>query len=154
MKAFVITDRKLLMQKLLKEDVFDAFLVHQITIKKGASLVIDGETKANASSGSQDFEESEEAGAFTPTVYKEVRPVVYAFIKGSRTPSMMKFVLLTPKVPEGIDSRSINILFRDGVMAVTTGLARRDFSLDKSFEEAWDRRIERLLTDLGIDFEV
>lgn len=136
MRSFVVTGRRELMQALLTKDVFDRLLVSEVMVRKGALLTLDGH---------------EADGGIAE--YGSVRNVVYGFIKGRETPSYMKFVLLSPENPPGVTSRSVNIIFRDGSLVITSGIACRNFTTDKTEEGNWDEWTKLFLLSAGIDFQ-
>lgn len=136
MKAFRIKDNRNFMKMLLSEDCFDEWILKEATVIKGASLVLDGMGEGNEAS-----------------TYKSFRKVLFEFIRGKETPSYMKFVFLYNEPAEGVQSRSLNVIFRDGVITVTTGLALSGFSLDRTLEMEWDAKAESFLTTLGVEIE-
>ena len=136
MRAFLIDNQKVLMQHLLVRETFDGLLLSEAVVKKGATLTLDGHG---------------EEGLFA---YGTFRELLYAFIKGKETPSFLKVVLLSPEEVPGLSSRAVNILFRDGALQVTTGVAYENFSLDRTPEMEWDAAVEGLLRKNDIDFSL
>ena len=55
---------------------------------------------------------------------------------------------------EDISGIFLNLTFRDGQMVLTTGVSYRTFSLDRSFDNAWDTLAARFLEHHGIDYDV
>lgn len=137
MKAFQINDNKGFMKVLLSGDSFDEWILSEATVIKGASLILEGIPTGDS-----------------PTKYKSLKNIIFEFIRGKETPSYMKFVLLFPEAAEGVLSRSLNVLFRDGMITVTTGVALEGFSLDRSIENDWDVKVTAFLEGLGIDIQL
>ncbi len=137
MRSFVVEDRRALMKALLLEDTFDHFLLSEVAIRKGAFLSIDGH---------------EPEGQIVN--YGQLRGIVYRFIQGNETPSYMKFVLLSPEDLPGVESRSINIIFREETLIVTSGFSYREFIPDKTEEGNWDEQVRSFLTTMGIGFNM
>ena len=92
MLALKLTDIKDFMNKLLRSDIFDHFLLQEADILTGASFVIDGHIN-------KDFYSSEELEALGLTDHKALpfsmlRTQCFDLIKGKKTPSSFKFIFL------------------------------------------------------------
>ena len=151
MQALELTDIKDFMNKFLRTDIFDNFLLQEGMITGVASYRIDG----RMTGGFYSSEEQEELGIaglrFLP--YRMLRDSCFDLIKGKKTPVSFRFVLLLS--PENI-SRTLagtkssftadeitgifyNIHFLDKTLTLTTGVSYKIFSADKSLEHEWDR---------------
>lgn len=151
MQALELTDIKDFMNKFLRTDIFDNFLLQEGMIAGAASYTIDGRITHDFYSS----EETEELGIaglrFLP--YRMLRDSCFDLIKGKKTPVSFRFVLLLS--PENI-SRTLagtrssftedditgmfyNIHFQDKTLTLTTGVSYKIFSVDKSLEQEWDR---------------
>ena len=166
MKAFYIKDQKQFMNRLLKSELFDHFLLAEATIHGAISYNVDGHIN-------QEFFEAEELAALTADgseylPFSHVRPICYELIRGKHTPLYMKFVfLLSPAnekktiasadtvfAAEDVGGMFLNLAFRDGQMILTTGVSYRSFTMDRSLDNAWDTLAARFLNNHGIDFDV
>ena len=166
MKAFYIKDQKQFMNRLLKSELFDHFLLAEATIHGAISYNVDGHIN-------QEFFEAEELAALTADgseylPFSHVRPISYELIRGKHTPLYMKFVfLLSPAnekktiasadtvfSAEDVGGMFLNLTFRDGQMILTTGVSYRSFTMDRSLDNAWDTLAARFLNNHGIDFDV
>lgn len=166
MKAFYIKDQKQFMNRLLKSELFDHFLLSEATIHGAISYRVDGHIN-------REFFDAEELEAFTADgseylPFSYFRPVCFELIRGKHTPLYMKFVfLLSPSnakstilstdtgfSPEDISGIFLNLTFRDGQMLLTTGVSYRTFTLDRSFDQVWDALAARFLSSHSIDFDV
>ena len=153
------------MNKLLCTETFDNFLLKEATIQSSMTYSLDGTLN-------QDFFSSEELEtnglsglAFLP--YGQVRTQCFDLIKGKRTPSYFKFVLLLSPInlartleqthssftPEDITGMFVNLKFQGGKLLLTTGISYRIFSVDKSLEQEWDSLMKRFLKNHEIAFE-
>ena len=166
MKAFYIKDQKQFMNRLLKSELFDHFLLAEATIHGAISYNVDGHIN-------RDFFDTEEQSSLTADgceylPFSYVRSICYELIRGKHTPLYMKFVFLLSPVnaaktilqtdtgfsAEDISGIFLNLTFRDGQMVLTTGVSYRTFTLDRSFDNAWDTLAARFLDHHGIDYDV
>lgn len=142
-------DRKQFMAMLLKDDVFDKFLVRSVSLRTNVTYEIDCAVDENWYD-SEDRTELEKH-AF----WSEIRPVVFNLIKGSRLPGYMKIILsAAPSAAEKIHRNAaalfINITFENGAIGVTTGCSQKVFALDKSLDQAWDEVVEKFFKKHGV----
>ncbi len=165
MIALHLSDIKDFMNKLLRTEIFDHFLLQEAAVSGHVSYLIDGHLDLNFYS-SEELEELELTGlSFTP--FSMVRTQCYDLIKGKRTPSSFRFVfLLSPKNLErtlaqtasGLTTSDVaavflNLKYQNGQLTATTGVSYRTFVPDKSFEYEWDALIRKFLKNNLITFE-
>ncbi|MGN0352559.1 MAG: DUF5721 family protein [Roseburia sp.] len=165
MIALNILDIKDFMNKLLRTEVFDHFLLQEASISGHISYLIDGHLNMNFYA-KEELEELELNGlTFTP--FSMVRNHCYDLIKGKRTPTSFKFVfLLSPKnlertlaqttsglTPSDITAVYLNLKYQNQQLVATTGVSYSTFVLDKSFEFEWDTLIKKFLRNNAISFE-
>ncbi len=165
MKVFQITNIKDFMNKLLLSELFDHFLLSEASIQTKVTYIIDGRL-------TKDFwtkEELEEEGlcSLPYAPFSLLRSDCCNLIKGKKTPAAFKFIfLLSPDnlantlakfrsgfSPEDLNGVFLNIKYADGRLTYTTGVSYQSFTLDKSFEQYWDKLAAKFLTAHGIDFE-
>ncbi len=165
MVALSIVDIKDFMNKLLRSEVFDHFLLQEASISGHISYVLDGHLNMNFYAKNELEELGLSGLAFTP--FSMVRSHCYDLIKGKRTPSSFKFVfLLSPEnlertltksgsglTPADITACYLNLKYQNQQLVVTTGVSYRTFVLDKSFEFEWDSLIKKFLKNNLISFE-
>ena len=165
MLALELTYTKDFMNKLLKSDLFDHFLLQEGVITAGASFTIDG--KINKGFFSEN--ELEELGItdyrFLP--FSMLRGNFFDLIKGKKAPSFFKFVfLLSPEnlrrtlesvsssfTPQDITGIFLNIRYQNQLLSLTTGISYNIFSTDKSLENEWDRMVKQFLKNHEVSFE-
>lgn len=166
MKAFLIKDKKQFMNCLLKSEIFDNFLLAEATIHGAISYHVDGHINREFFDAQELSELVTDGGEYLP--FSHFRPICYELIRGKHTPLYMKFVfLLSPAnaantlacadgtlTAEDVSGIFINLTFRDGTMVLTTGVSYRTFTLDHSFDAAWDSLAARFLSSHGIAFDV
>ena len=96
MISIELTDTKDFMNKLLRTEIFDNFLLQEVVITKAASYVIDGHLQKGFYS-STELEENGIAG-YSILPFRMLRTNCFDLIKGRQTPSSFKFVfLLSPE---------------------------------------------------------
>lgn len=165
MIALNILDLKDFMNKLLRTEVFDHFLLQEASITGHISYLLDGTLNMNFYA-KEELEELDLEGLnFTP--FSMVRSHCYDLIKGKRTPSSFKFVfLLSPKnlertlaqttsslTPSDITAAYLNLRYQNQQLVATTGVSYSTFVMDKSFEFEWDTLIKKFMKNNAISFE-
>ena len=165
MQALELTDIKSFMNQFLKSDIFDHFLLQEAVITSAASYVIDG----RINKGFYGEGELKELGLadkkFLP--FGMLRNNFFDLIKGKKTPSSFKFILLLSpenlkRTLESISSSFtenditgvfINIHYQNQLLSLTTGISYRVFSVDKTLDNEWDRLVRQFLKQHNISFE-
>ncbi len=151
MIALKIHDTNLLLNRMLKGDLFDRFLLKEATIIQGFETTIDGSLHAQYYT----LEEQEQLlpadGKYIP--FALVRPLSLELLKGNRKPGFFRFVfLLSPKNQENtilhchssfssadITGMFLHLQYKNDQMTCTTGISYNIFSPDKTLEHEWDR---------------
>lgn len=165
MLALNILEIRNFMNKLLLGDTFGHFLLQEAVIQSDITWAIDG--KLNQDFYSSDELEIENLSGMTFLPFEKVRSRCFDLIKGKRTPSYFKFILLLSQenlartlaktgssfTPADITGMFWNIKFQNGQLTLTTGVSYRIFSTDKSLEHEWDRLTKRFLQNHTIRFE-
>ncbi|MCL2352069.1 MAG: DUF5721 family protein [Firmicutes bacterium] len=132
---------KTLMNRLLKEDVFDKFEV------RGAEVC--GFTKFTASGILDKTALPDGDKAKTPRSYclwSELRPYVYDWVRGGRTPRSMKIIFslgdeAVAKAHGNAAAMFLNLNFEEGTARFTTATAQKTFTMDKTVDQIWDQKI-------------
>jgi hypothetical protein len=164
MLALELTNIKDFMNKFLRSEIFDHFLLQEGVITSAASYVIDG----RVTRGFYSNEELEELGirgyAFLP--YAMLRTNCFDLIKGKKTPASFKFVLmLSPEnlertlesIGSGFSTDDVtgvflNIRYQNQMLTLTTGVSYRIFSTDRTLDVEWDRLVKVFLRQHEIEF--
>lgn len=165
MQALELTDVKNFMNQFLKSDIFDHFLVQEAVITSAASYVIDGHINRGFYSENELDELGLTGKKFLP--FGMLRGNFFDLIKGKKTPSSFKFILLLS--PENLrrtlNSISssfsendvtgvfLNIKYQNQLLTLTTGISYRIFSTDKTLDSEWDRLVRQFLKQHEIAFE-
>ena len=165
MIALELTDIKDFMNKLLRTEVFDHFLLQEAVITSGASYVIDG----HITKGYYTDEEVETMciSGYKMLPFSLLRGNCFDLIKGKKTPNSFKFVfLLSPEnlkktlassgssyTENDISGVFLNLKYQNQLLTLTTGISYNIFSTDKSLESNWDKLVCRFLYQNDIKFE-
>lgn len=165
MVALLFPNRKNFMASLLTTDTFDAFLIHEATLRTDVTYTIDCRLVKG-------FYSAEELAATSlseemPLPFGQLRPTLFSLIRGTHTPVGFRFTLaLSPAETERllISSGSglslsdlsgllFNLRFADGALTGTTATGYRTFVTDHTLDRAWDRFLKDFLFSRGIIFE-
>ncbi len=139
-------DIKTFMNELIRGESFDRFQVRGCEITTFVTYSIDGRIN-------RDWYEDDKDRYFC--TWKELKPYIHNIIKGSKKPKSMKIVLaLSEKAAAKIHPNGkacfINIVFEEEKVAVVTGTAQIEFTLNKELDEAWEERVKGFFEKLGI----
>lgn len=165
MIALELTDIKDFMNKLLRSDVFDHFLLQEAMITSGATYTINGQiTKGFFTE--EEIEELHLNGCrFLP--FSMLKGNCFDLIKGKKTPSAFRFVfLLSPTnmvktvaavgssyTASDVTGMYINLKYQNQLLSLTTGVAYNIFSTDKTLESEWDKMVVKFLKQHEIAFD-
>ena len=148
----IVENKKQFMALLLKDSVFDKFLVRSISLRTSVAYEIDCALDKNW------FDSDDAENLEKYAHWSAMRPVVFSLIKGKRLPGYMKIVLsAAPSAAEKIHKNAaalfINIIFENNILYITTGCSQKVFSLDKSLDQTWDETASRFFKKCGIILE-
>ncbi len=168
MIAIKITKQKDFMGKLLTSELFDSYLVNEVTIETFNTFNIDGKINKAFYDVNPASDESDASQAIAEySSWSALRPICLELMKGKRTPLGFKFIFYldnTAKaqlvsssgsdiLPENV-SLGLNIKFSGSEMIITTGCAYNTFTLDKEIEKVWDAYIPKFLDNNAIEYEI
>jgi hypothetical protein len=162
MIMLTIPEVKPFMAKLLTQTTFDSFILRELELSTFTNFTISGYNEA--------FYSKEELGEQSEkhnTLWSDIRTIVFAMIKGNKTPLMFKIVLQLPTNRcsalveqsggklrmEDIGGLYLNIRFEKNELHIITGTAIKTFTLDKTLELEWDAEVKHFLREQGIIFE-
>lgn len=165
MLALSLIDVKDFMNKFLRSEIFDHFLLQEGVIQTAASYVIDGKINDTFYTSEEKINLGLEDDRFLP--YSMLRQNFFDLIKGKKAPSSFKVILsLSNKnlartlagmksnfTAEDITALFLNIHYQEQKLTLTTGVSYRIFSTDKTVEHEWDRLVLLFLKQNEIPFE-
>lgn len=165
MIALELTDIKDFMNKLLRQEVFDHFLLQEAMITSSATYNINGQITKGFFSEEEIAELQLGGCRFLP--FSMLKTNCFDLIKGKKTPSAFRFVfLLSPKnmektilsvgssyTPLDVSGMYINVKYQNQLLSLTTGIAYNTFSTDKTLELEWDKMVMKFLKQHQISFD-
>lgn len=165
MIALELTDIKNFMNKLLRTETFDNFLLQEAVITTAATYTINGQITKGFFSEEELTEAHLEGCRFLP--FSMLRGNCFDLIKGKKTPSAFRFVfLLSPSNAQktissvgstykatDITGLYINLKYQNQLLSLTTGIAYNIFSTDKTLEAEWDKLVLKFLKQHEIPYE-
>ena len=164
MIALKILKQKNFMAKLLTTELFDNFLVEEVTIDTFNTFTIDGRIHKEFY---KDLDEPGDDANSEFSSWAKIRPIALSLIKGKQTPLGFKFILhlgnddkLSLLRDADMDispdqlSLGIGIKYSQGEVIITTGVSYQLFTLDKSAEKAWDEYIPSFLESNDIEADL
>lgn len=165
MIALQITDIGLFMNRLLKDGIFDHFLLQEAVVAQAVTYHIDGTVNTDFFDENEGMPAGMSGLKYIP--FERVRPICFELIRGKKKPGYFKFVfLLSPENQKNTVERSgssfqdgditamyINLIYRNNALLCTTGIACRLFSLDKTLDREWNRLVQVFFKQHGIPFE-
>jgi hypothetical protein len=136
MLSLSIVNIKGFMTELLKKETFDNFGLHSLVIHNFACF------------------EMRRLASDSELNWSHLRPFAFDIVKSDVTPKLLKIVFMMPgkiiDLPEG--NLFLNIHFESGKVTITTGLAQKNFSTDKTPHRRWNDYILKFLTGKNIGF--
>ncbi|MCD8119444.1 MAG: DUF5721 family protein [Lachnospiraceae bacterium] len=157
MISLELTDTKQLMSHLLSKDVFDRYLIREVLITTFCTMRFDGAFRRDFYSA-EEMEEMKSAEEFVR--WDRLKTFCFQFVKGKRLPLKMQLTFLLPPeevrrlmsdvsfsddiTAENVNSLSFTILYEQSRSSVRSGLSLNIFTLDKSFEHAWDHEVAKI----------
>ncbi len=161
MIALHLQETKDFMNKFLMGDLFVDFLLLESTITNGITYTIDGRLCKDAT---EDQKAQSPDGMISMS---NIRPMLFQMVKGTQTPSYMKFVLAlsgssmkqllsdisTATAVGEVRNLCINITYQNQQLLCTTGVSYSTFCKDKILEAEWDRVVSLYLKKHQIFFE-
>ncbi len=160
MIALNLTNIKDCMSHLLLKDTFDGFLFIEGEIVTFNTFQIDGFIQKAF------FESEDSLPEYSP--WKSVREYCFSVIKGKKTPLSFKFVFsLSPRniarlieqnelglSADDIQGLYMNLQYDGSVLRCITGTSFKNFSMDKTLEQAWYKMVQKFFSKKEIAYEL
>jgi len=142
---------KTFMNRILREDVLDAFEVRAVELGLSIRISIAGALEAVP------VEDNEESKPLSPgyTSWEALRPLIYAIIKTGEKPKQIKIVFSFKasdigSIHPNAAALFLNLMYENGIVSFTTATAQREFALDKSLDDIWDEWVRNFFAQSGI----
>ncbi len=165
MIALQISDIKNFMNLFLASDQFSPFSLVEAHLIKDIQYHIDGALDYDTLD--QDKKELFQSRKLSHIPFTNVQKQLFQLIKGTSTPSYMKYVLklqaesftdpifsLTNSTPSLTDSFYLNILFSNSKLLLTSGVSTNDFLQERIVSKEWDNGLENFLKKCKIFYEM
>ena len=160
MKQFEIENIKKFTGALFTGEAFDNFCVTEASFSTLIDVTIDGHINNEFLEESRKAPQS--AGKDWTVRWKKIKPLCFDIIKGQRVPLKFKIVFMMPRAgvsrfiddagaafkEDQVNGLFMNVRYEAGRLDVITGTSLKEFSLDKSLEEAWDARIGKFMNEI------
>ena len=146
-------------RQLFAESYFDEFLVPEAHFMTVFRSDFDGRSAEENESGS---EEAASLPAVPCIRWGLLRPIALELVRGAAAPKSFSIVLKLPaeKIwdvlpeegadPDAVSGLYLNIRYAKEELSVTTGCTLKAFSLDRTWEKAWDLKAEDFLNRAGL----
>lgn len=150
MESFAINNTKQFMSLLLVKTTFDDFYFESGKITTFNTFSIDGWLRKDFF-GEEDIESN---GDEKYVKYSMIRPYLYELIKGKRTPVSFQMILHAPHdFYENGDFETgvryiLNVRFEEGKLCCISAISRSEFTLDKTSDMLWDKKISKFIDDI------
>jgi len=165
MISIELTEIKDFMNKLLRTDLFDHFLLSEASITNAVNYTINGHL--NTSFFSTDELEERNLTGLDAAPFSMLRNNCFELMKGKSTPFYFHFIFMlspsnlkntlehikSPFQVSDIAGAYINIRFQNQKLTCTTGVSYQIFSMDRSFEHEWDELVLKFLKNHEISFD-
>lgn len=130
MIALQIENVKDFMARLFQGDMFDKFHVNRVEVTTFITLTADG--KKNAAW----FDSDEEDDGDRLVVWRQLKPVIFSFIRGNKTPNRLQ-IDFSHYMKDG-DMGSLRIQYSENGLFVYTGYMQKEFVADRGKQQEWD----------------
>jgi len=134
---------KAFMGQLLRENVFDMFEVRTIDIATNVHINFDGQLVTETQE--EETENAQKKPGFS--TWEALRPLIFGIIKASPKPRHVKIVF-SYRASEACDIHPnaaalfLNMSYENDSVTFTTGVAQREFLMDKSLDVNWDEWVK------------
>jgi hypothetical protein len=141
MLSLSITDPvKQFMNRLLREDLFDAFEMREAVLIARTRSLLYGALE-------------DEAGGYV--AWGGIRAVLTEIIKHGGKPRSFKITFSADNaVCAGLHDNAqacfVNIVYENDAVTVTTAASQKEFAMDKTLDAAWDTYVQEFFTARGI----
>lgn len=155
MIAQKISNLRSFTKHLFLEEIFDSFLVSELTITTYNTFHIDGALK-------KEFFTDEEWQTFHSepfSTWAQLRPICFSLIKGKKLPLSFKIVLRLSQsnmeklfsetsIPAELDGLFFNLLYKNEELTCISGTSYHQFTTNRNADTLWDQYLTKFLEEL------
>ena len=139
------TEVKGFMGQLLRESVFDKFEVRSVEIATNIHIDFDGA-----------LADTDEHKKTCFTTWENLRPLVYGIVKASPKPKCVKIIFSCNNddacsIHPNAAALFLNLGYENDNVTFTTGVAQKEFIMDKTLDINWDEWVKNFFCKVGVN---
>ena len=151
MEIFSIDEKTEYLKELFEKEKYDSFYLYEARVKTKLDYYVNGRLNREY------FDTEEQADLPEYVEWKDIKQIVYSYIKGKRLPIGFKIILMfnrenisrllemnnLPVKTEDVSALFMNVVYEHEVLSVTTGTSLKIFTMDKTLEHVWDDTVKK-----------
>mgnify|MGYP004655040757 CR=1 FL=1 len=151
MEIFSIDEKKEYLKELFEKEKYDSFYLYEARVKTKLDYYVNGRLNREY------FDTEEQADLPEYVEWKDIKQIVYSYIKGKRLPIGFKIILMfnrenisrllemnnLPVKTEDVSALFMNVVYEHEALSVTTGTSLKIFTMDKTLEHVWDDTVKK-----------
>ncbi len=151
MEIFSIDEKTEYLKELFEKEKYDSFYLYEARVKTKLDYYVNGRLNREY------FDTEEQADLPEYVEWKDIKQIVYSYIKGKRLPIGFKIILMfnrenisrllemnnLPVKTEDVSALFMNVVYEHEALSVTTGTSLKIFTMDKTLEHVWDDTVKK-----------
>ena len=151
MEIFSIDEKTEYLKELFEKEKYDSFYLYEARVKTKLDYYVNGRLNREY------FDTEEQADLPEYVEWKDIKQIVYSYIKGKRLPIGFKIILMfnrenisrllemnnLPVKTEDVSALFMNVVYEREALSVTTGTSLKIFTMDKTLEHVWDDTVKK-----------
>ena len=151
MEIFSIDEKTEYLKELFEKEKYDSFYLYEARVKTKLNYYVNGRLNREY------FDTEEQADLPEYVEWKDIKQIVYSYIKGKRLPIGFKIILMfnrenitrllemnnLPVKTEDVSALFMNVVYEHEALSVTTGTSLKIFTMDKTLEHVWDDTVKK-----------
>lgn len=151
MEIFSIDEKTEYLKELFEKEKYDSFYLFEARVKTKLDYYVNGRLNREY------FDTEEQADLPEYVEWKDIKQIVYSYIKGKRLPIGCKIILMfnrenisrllemnnLPVKTEDVSALFMNVVYEHETLSVTTGTSLKIFTMDKTLEHVWDDTVKK-----------
>lgn len=151
MEIFSIDEKTEYLKELFEKEKYDSFYLYEARVKTKLDYYVNGRLNREY------FDTEEQADLPEYVEWKDIKQIVYSYIKGKRLPIGFKIILMfnrenisrllemnnLPVKTEDVSALFMNVVYEHEALSVTTGTSLKIFMMDKTLEHVWDDTVKK-----------
>lgn len=151
MEIFSIDEKTEYLKELFEKEKYDSFYLYEVRVKTKLDYYVNGRLNREY------FDTEEQADLPEYVEWKDIKQIVYSYIKGKRLPIGFKIILMfnrenisrllemnnLPVKTEDVRALFMNVVYEHEALSVTTGTSLKIFTMDKTLEHVWDDTVKK-----------